>query len=238
MKKLFLFSILSIFLTGCMEAPMRYRPPTNPLTTPGNGTGESNPITNPGTTTGTTTGGGTTTTPGYESCDLTYKYHTVDIGHFALCQNKYDPTAFRVKFSQTSAVKVCLIPTFKDTNGSSTYIGEPQCLLVSESGKVIEGKLLKNRPGYQDKAMNGVMVMKYPLLTGYLSCMHSFINWPANNCPNGAQTNATCYSYYVQCPQGATTNQACYNTASNYKEYVCNDFKNRYTNSYADIRLY
>jgi len=248
MKKIFLLSFLSaFFLTGCMEAPMRYRPPTNPIQEPGFGSNSgsgsgSNPITSPGTTSGSTSGtttGGTTTEPGFESCDLTYKYHTIDIGHFGLCQNKYDPTSIRVRFNQTSpSVRVCLVPTYKDASGSSTYIGEPQCTLVKNSGETIPGKILNNRPGYQDRPVNGVMVMKEPLLQGYIACMHSVTNWPANVCPKGAQTSTTCYNYYLQCPNGATSNQGCYNEAINYKNYICNDFKNRYSDSYADIRLY
>lgn len=251
MKKTFLLSLLSaFFLTGCMEAPMRYRPPTSPLTDPSSGGSTGNPLT--GTTSGTESGstagsanGGSTSgssgnsAPGFESCDLTYKHHTVDIGHFGLCQNKYDPTSIRVRFSQTStSVRVCLVPTFKDATGSSTYIGEPQCTLVKNSGETISGRILNNRPGYQDKPINGVMVMKEPLLAGYIGCMHSVTNWPVNLCPKGAQTNTTCYNYYAQCPAGATSNQWCYNEAIKYKNAVCNDFKDRYSNSYADIRLY
>lgn len=251
MKKIFLLSLLStVFLTGCMEAPMRYRPPTNPLTEPGfgsnSGSGSGNPITSPGTNSGSNSGSGSGSTggtngqvPGFESCDISYRYHTVDIGHFGICQNKYDPTSIQVRFSQTStSVRVCLVPTFKDSTGSSTYIGEPQCTLVKNSGETISGRILNNRPGYQDRPINGVMVMKEPLLAGYIGCMHSVTNWPANLCPQGAQTNATCYTYYSQCPKGASTSQGCYNEALNYKNYICNDFKNRYNNSYADIRLY
>jgi len=170
----------------------------------------------------------------YSHCDFSYRYHTVDIGHFAVCQSRNDETKFKFKTQMANRnVQVCLIPTYRDASGSSTYLGNPQCL-YTEAGKEYEGRLYKDRNGFSGYTINGVIVLKYGLHTGYYSCMNAALNWPANICPH-PNYNPTCYQYYSNCPGGASTNGNCSALANNYMRQVCENFKSTYSNSYADI---
>ncbi|MFP5384536.1 MAG: hypothetical protein ACLGHN_00560 [Bacteriovoracia bacterium] len=243
MRKLILLTPLFILLTGC-DAPQRTRAPStwvngNTLEN-NNGNGTFTP--GPGTTTGSTqsgstsgTGSGTPTSPGFENCDLSQKYHTNDIGFFGVCQSSQDETSFKFNPSLTSTTRTCLIPTYKDGNGSSTYIGNPQCTLTT-SNQVISGKLYKDRQGFSSYPLNGLIVMKEPLLPEYYNCMQGYVNWPRNACPNGA-TTPYCAYWVPRCPYGGQSNQGCDTEGRNYMASLCNAFKAKYSNSYIDIRL-
>ncbi len=237
-----LFFLLTIFLLAACDAPQRTRAPMNFISSdnvsnPGPGFSGTTSGSQSGGSTGTTTGGGTTTTdPGFQHCDLSDKYHTIDIGHFGLCQSTLDESIFRFRTSMASStVRICLIPTYKDANGSSTYLGQPQCA-YTVANKVIQGQLYKNRNGFSDKLINGVIVMKEPLLNSYFGCMNAFINWPANACPQGVNTSYNCSVWLRSCPYGASANASCAQVANAYMAQVCNSFKTTYGNSYVDIR--
>lgn len=215
------------------------------------GNSNSNAIaTNPGTLGGTTTTTGTTnpstgaTDANFPSCDLSGRYHTVDVGYFGLCQSTVNETLFKVKFSMTTSVRNCLIPTYKGSDGSSTYIGQPQCTLVNQADEVIQGSLYKNRQGWENTTLNGVIVLKEPLLPEYFNCMNAYSNWrPQTSCPSGPNASPKCYNLYYYCPQGVPQGtysygpvQDCKTEASNYMSYLCNSFKSKYSSSYLDIR--
>lgn len=223
MKSYILLLSLLTLVTSC-DAPQRTRAPgiyDNGLSSGNNNTSGQLPPSN--STTGAIGGGGTTGSatgsPGYDNCDLSYKYHTVDTGHFGLCQNSSDETLFKFKSSLGStSVRTCLIPTFKDSSGSSTYIGQPQCTYTT-TDKVVEGRLSKTRSGYSGYPLNGVIVMKEPLLPEYFNCMQAYLNYRTPSCPYGGNTSPTC-DYQ----------------AKNYMASVCTSFKTKYSNSYIDIR--
>lgn len=242
MKK-YLFLLLSTLLIASCDAPQRTRAPVNymtgdGLTSPGSGgfTGPD-PGTTPGTTTGSTNGGTTGTgEPGFESCNLTDRYHSVAIGHFGICQSSQDETVFKLRTSLSSTgERVCLIPTYVDSAGKSTYLGQPQCA-YTEANKVIQGKLYKNRSGFGDRPLNGVIVMKEGLLNPYFNCMNAFIKWPANACPNGPATSQYCNYWVPTCPYGPSANGTCSSAASTYMGQVCESFKSSFGNSYVDIK--
>lgn len=233
MKHTFLIISLLVFMASC-DAPRRTMAPVT-------GTNGNNLI-NP--TTGGTTGTGTftpptTTTPtlgtGFENCDLSSKYQTIDIGWFGICQSTADETQFRFKATLTSTtVRTCLIPTYKESNGSSTWVGQPQCTYTT-AGQIVNGKLYKDRNGFASYPVNGVIVMKEPLLTEYFSCMNAYTSWPASVCSNGA--NASYCSYWgPRCPYGSTSNATCDVEGRNYMAQLCNSFKAKYSTSYVDIR--
>jgi hypothetical protein len=177
-----------------------------------------------------------TTDANFPSCDLSTKYQTTDIGSFGLCQSTVDETLFKIKFTTTTTSRNCLIPTYKDSSGSSTYIGQPQCTSVTEANVAIQGQLYKNRSGYESYPLNGVMVMKESLLNGYFNCMHAYINWLPQACPNGATSSSYCYSWIYACPYGAKTNYSCDQAARSYMNEICNSFKSQYGSYYADIK--
>jgi len=240
MKNCLLLILLSTLIVGC-DSPQRTRAPVKFVT--GNsldnsGDGGWNVVNPPNSTTGTTNGGGTTgNTTGFAGCDLSDKYHTIDIGFFGICQSSANETLFKFRTSLTStSVRTCIIPTYKESNGSSTYIGQPQCTYTT-SNKEIMGQLVKNRQGFQNYPINGVIVMKEPLTAEYFACMNAYVNWPRNVCPNGPATNYQCSQMFANCPNGAQSGPQCDAPAREYMAQTCTSFKTRYSDAYIDIRL-
>lgn len=236
MKKYILLSMF-ILAVGC-DAPQRSRNPINYVN--GSSLGNTSQSTTGGfttvPTTGTTTGSSTGTTTGLETCDLSDKYQTIDTGFFGLCQSTLDETVFRFKPSLSSpSVRTCLIPTYKEASGSSTWLGQPQCTYTT-SGQTVNGKLYKDRPGYTSYPVNGVIVMKEPLLPEYFACMQGYTNWPANVCNTNSYTQY-CQYWGPRCPYGGKSNTMCDTEARNYMTNICTTFKTKYTNSYIDIRI-
>lgn len=237
MKNMSYILLLAFLLVGC-DAPQRtrdvpgyafgenYNGPQLTSGFQGNTTGgltsgsTTGGTTSGQTTSGTTSGGttGTGVTPGFETCDLSGKYYASNTGYFGVCQSTVDETQFMFKPSSTDqSVRTCFIPTYKDQNGSSAYIGQPQCTLTTQNVSVT-GRLYKTRSGFQQYPLNGVMVMKEPSLGAYFTCMDAYASYVSQACPYGARTSPACDQY-----------------ARNYMAQKCNDFKA--TQPYVDIRL-
>lgn len=217
------FTALSLLALISCDAPQRTRLQSayDSLGNPYTGT-NPNPESSGGNTGSLTgsAGSGSDSSAGseYAGCDYSYKYHTMDIGHFAVCQSTKDETKFKFKTQLTHRnVKICLIPTFRKEDGSSTWIGQPQCLFT-EAGKDYEGRLYKTRAGFLNEKVMGVVVLKYGLHTAYFNCMNAAINYVSPACPMGAATNANCVV-----------------AANQYMAQVCESFKRTYANSYEDI---
>ncbi len=234
MKNLCASLLLLILATAC-DAPQRNRLAStvnngNGLGQPTSGTTGSNPWTTSGTT-GSSTGGstGNTKPPGFENCDITNKYYAAGIGYMGICQSTIDETSVAVSSTISDSARTCMIPTYKDQSGSSTYIGGPQCF-APQAGVVTTGQIPKTRAGFTDKTLNGVMIMKESSLTAYFTCMDAYINFPSSQlCPQGSNTNTYQQNYYpyqiVNCKAMASASMAT----------KCNNFKT--DNSYIDIRL-
>lgn len=213
--KLMILSLL-VLAVGC-DTPTRSRFPNSTsvggdafTTTPGSTT------TTPGTTTTTP---GTTSSPGFESCNLTTRSSTADLGSLGICKSSLDETQVRFVTSITETTsRICIIPTYKDSSGNSTYLGDPQCT-YTEAEKIYTGRLYKNRTGTSSYPITGVMVMKEALLVEYFACMDSYAKYIQYYCPANPA--------YAPCVQGAT----------NYRNSVCNNFKAKYPNNYLDIYL-
>ncbi len=228
---LFLFLVLAV---AC-DAPQRMRAPQNYVNGNTIGTSGSPSVPTSGATFETSGMVPVITTTGFENCELMDRYQTIDIGHFALCQSTLDETIFKFRPSLSSpSIRTCLIPTYKDASGASTYIGNPQCTFTTAS-QTIQGKLMKDRPGYGTYPLNGVIVMKEPLLPEYINCMHGYVNWPRNACPGGA-TSSYCNNWLPRCPVGAKSNISCDAEARNFMANICTNFRTKFSNSYIDIR--
>lgn len=243
-KKYILFIALTVLVTGC-DAPQRTRTPGSWVNgsslgnIPGGNPGSFNtsPVAGP-TTPGTLPPAtpGTTATTGFEGCDLTISpHHTIDIGHFNICQSTLNETLFKFKPTiSSSTTRVCLIPTYKDGSGSSTYVGRPQCA-VTTANQVTQGTLYKDRPGFANSPINSVIVLREALIPEYMACMHAYAGWPQNACTAGPNSNQYCAYWSPRCPGGAVTNPACQTEARNYMGQICNSFKTRYSNAYLDL---
>lgn len=82
------------------------------------------------------------------------------LGPHTLCQSKTVNTDVFVQVKNPIVdAQVCIIPTYA-SNNASVYIGEPRCLMLNDNKKIYKVSLLKNRPGYGNFNVNGVMVMK------------------------------------------------------------------------------
>lgn len=233
--KILLSTFFLLILMSC-EAPQRtrlqsaYDKMTNPYTNEyGSGSAESgsfNPDPNKDST---------PVASEYAHCDYSYRYHTIDIGHFAICQSRTDETKFKFKTQMANRnIQVCLIPTYRDAAGGSTYLGKPQCA-YTEAGRDYEGRLYKDRSGFSGYNITGVIVLKYGLHEAYFSCMNASLNWPANVCAYGPNTSASCSQLYYTCPSGSATNANCAAQANGHMSQVCEQFKSTYRNSYVDI---
>lgn len=213
------FLILSVLvIVSACDTPTRSRFP-NASSLGGNSStvpGAPSPFTSP-TLPGTTPGA--TSTPGFEACNLTKSNMTPDLGSIGICKNSQDETQIRFVTSQTDATnRVCIIPTYKDGTGSSAYLGDPQCT-YTQAETIYTGRLYKNRPGMSSYPITGVMIMREQLLVEYFGCMDSYAKYISYYCP--ANPN------YAPCVQSAT----------NYRNTVCTQFKQKYPNNYLDIYI-
>lgn len=234
MKILYLSLSILVLATGC-DSPQRNRMPGQVI---GNGLGQpvSTDGSNPwGTVTPTTTGStsgstsGSTTLPstrpeGFENCQISATHYAPVIGYMGICQSTLDETSVAINTTLADSKPTCLIPTFKDTSGSSTYLGDPQCF-IPVANDVKLGKVYKTRTGFKEPnvtfmslPINGVMIMKQQSLTAYYTCMDAFVKFR-----------------HPSCPTGATYNDYCRQMAMSYMSTICNDFKSN--NPYLDIRL-
>ncbi len=169
-----------------------------------------------GTTTDTTSGssGSSNLGAGYESCNLS-SFKTVAAFSLAICQSTQDETKIKVKFANTDLTNAtCFVPTYKSTDGSSIYVGQAQCSTHS-ANQVLDGTLVKNRPGYSQAIINGVMIMKQARLNDYFACMDAIPNFIANNCPANPSM--------------------CSSAAASFRDSVCSYFVSQ--GNYLDVKL-
>jgi hypothetical protein len=198
----------------------------------------------PAPTSGVPIVGGSTPTPstsatsgaGFETCSLTPKGSNGSVGQVGVCQSSSDET--QIKFQTTAAdssVRTCLIPTYKDSSGSSVYIGQPQCTLT-EANKIYLGKLYKNRTGFESYPLNGVIIMKENIMSGYFSCMNAYTTYQQPQYCTADPLYASCYQQNIRFYPNAA--QLCCNQlATIYRDNTCNTYKNTYGSQYLDIRL-
>lgn len=185
-----------------------------------------------------TPNGGTTSTPtsgaGFEACSLSPKGNSVSLGAVGICKSSIDPTQikFRTSLSDTQT-RTCIIPTYKDQSGNSTYLGDPQCTLTV-AGNIYSGKLFITRQGFQNYPMTGVIIMKEPLLDGYYQCMHSFVTG-SMNCAN-SPAYQTCFQQQ-RFTNPAAHQYCCQLQAKAYQAQVCNTFKSNFAGQYLDLSL-
>lgn len=239
MNRLFTFSLLLVAV-AC-DGPTRMREGaginSNPLLNPSNGTTTNGSTTNGTTTSGTTTSGTTTgsttgnTTPaGFETCGAGNIYSHASIGQVKVCQNSVNELYFKLEYTNaatTQADATCIVPMYKDTNNSSTYLGVAQCT-THTAGQVSYGYVSKNRVNYGQYPVNGVMVMKYSATTAFYQCMNGYAT-SYNPCAAACQQS---YAYNAGMYQQCVSN--CASKATSYMNSMCSNFKSSYP--YIDIR--
>lgn len=165
----------------------------------------------------------TPATPGFEACTLPRNNSNADLGSVGACKSTLDPSRVRfvTSISSPSSNPICIFPSFRNSAGSTTYIGSPECM-ATEPNKVYEGGLVKNRPNFTSNPMNAITVMRYALLPDYLKCMDGY-DWYFQNVNNGCRNNY----------QNAT----CVQNAINHRNQACAFFSQAYPNSYFVISI-
>ncbi|OUR97799.1 hypothetical protein A9Q84_06255 [Halobacteriovorax marinus] len=176
MKNVSVFILLSLLIASC-DAPRDRRSAYNKTfndnqsNTSTSGSAFGNNDSNSDDSTGTSTGGDTTTdTPNTVPDEIKHCKWSADgesnfdeshphLGEHTIClsTNKKD-VWIQVK-SPSSDGQVCVIPTH-NSGTSSVYIGEPRCLMITNSKKIYKVTLYANRSGYQNFSITGAMVMK------------------------------------------------------------------------------
>lgn len=217
--KFLILGILTLAVSSC-DAPSGGRARTSRLpaslsTSQVNGTNFSPE--NSANPTATATSGTTTSEPGFENCNLNSVQTVGTLGGVAICQSTLDETKIKVKFSTADqSVGTCFIPTHKNVDNTSLYIGMAQCTYHT-ANQILNGTLVKSRSGYANASLNGVMIMKQTSITDYFACMDAVPNFIANNCP------------------GQPTPPACVQQAQLFMQSVCQYFVSR--GNYIDKRL-
>ncbi|PIK15890.1 hypothetical protein [Halobacteriovorax sp. JY17] len=173
MKKSSLILLISLLIASC-DAPRDRRTAYS-----SNSYNQSNGFIQNPTSTGTTTTGGSDSSSDDSSEETTESTIPAEIQHctwssdgvsgfaeshthlgeYTVCQstNKKD-VWIQVKTPITDS-QVCIIPTH-NSGSSSVYIGEPRCLMISDSKKIYKVTLYTNRSGYTNFSITGAMVMK------------------------------------------------------------------------------
>jgi hypothetical protein len=185
---------------------------------------------------GNTTVNSATNGTGFENCSLAPKGSTISLGSIGVCQNSLDQTQIKFQSSTSdSSMRTCLIPTYKQADGSSLYLSsQPQCTLT-EANKIYTGKLLINRSGFENYQMNGVIVMKENIMPSYYECMNAYAFYTQNRNCTYEQDYQVCRQQLAYYPNSHQT--CCQRQAQNYQTLVCNTFKSNFGSQYLDIRL-
>lgn len=217
--------ILSLIALSACDAPVRVRnAPTDSFSGSVNtGANEGAPgfsltPTNPSTTTGTSNGGSTTgsTTGGSTgiNCIQTVTAFHSGLGSVDVCQDSANEILFKMSFNTTDQNDgTCLVPMFRDSSGSSLYLGNAQCTKHNQ-GQTVTGQLSKNRQGYAGYQINSVMVLKYSGTNAFFQCMNAY-GIQYNGCMQSFGGNPFYQSY-------------CQTQSQTYMTTICNNFKNNY----------
>ncbi|MEE2670348.1 MAG: hypothetical protein VYA54_01460 [Bdellovibrionota bacterium] len=214
---------LSLFLLiQACDAPQRTRNPYGSVSTSGTTTtdGGTSSVTDDSTTDTSDDGiedsTSTTVIPGFEDCNLEYRYYANNIGYIGLCQNDNSENRFKLKIDRSDVqYGTCFVPVHAqlDSQGKRTSfkLGIAECVR-NQKDKEYTMTLTKQR----SEEINGVMVVKATAVNAYLQCMSAKVDF---------------LSAYPGCQYDAS----CLQAANNYASSVCSQFVSTYPNDYKEI---
>lgn len=103
------------------------------------------------------------------SCPNLKTATATEIGEVSVCpslSNELQLT-YRPSIGDTTTA-TCLIPTYIQADGRSTYLGEPVCV-YHNAGALRQYTFVKTR--YLSSPVNGVMIMKQDIVASYFQCL-------------------------------------------------------------------
>jgi hypothetical protein len=81
-------------------------------------------------------------------------------GAYTLCQSTSSETDVYLQMKNPiTDNQICLIPTYHSAS-NSVYVGEPRCLFVRSNTSLYKISLVKNRAGFSQYPVTGVMMMR------------------------------------------------------------------------------
>lgn len=177
MKGLILLSF--IFVIGCNQSRDR----RTPLELKDNSTAVQNTIngsvnTNSGTSITNRVEDTSSLPQGFDHCRFgTSNFTKYDgfLGNIDLCQNTQNPLSVVIRTEQDFVERtICVVPTTRDQNGSSFYIGNAYCDVVNAN--TFYTMTLTVFQGYSSLPLNGAMVMYNDKLGDYEACIRAVQN--------------------------------------------------------------
>ncbi len=81
-------------------------------------------------------------------------------GRYTICKSSTNPMDIYIQVQNPiESEQLCIIPT-THSGSNSVYIGEPRCLYLRSNTTLYKVSLIKNRAGYTNYQMTGVMMMR------------------------------------------------------------------------------
>lgn len=113
------------------------------------------------------------------SCPNLKTATATEIGEVSVCPSLSDELqlTYRQSVSDTT-IATCLIPTYIQSDGSSTYLGEAVCA-YHNAGALRQYTFVKTR--FPSSPVNGVMIMKQDILVSYFQCLNTRIEALCSN---------------------------------------------------------
>lgn len=149
--------------------------------------------------------------PGFETCDLNFRFFASNIGYVGICQSEQSENNFKVKMSMAAANPAngtCFVPIHIQANNTSFKLGIAECV-KQDANQVYDMTLTKDRP----EEINGVMIVKAYAINAYMQCMSAKVD-------------------FMNAYPGCQFDPSCVQAAENYANSVCTQFVNTYPNDY------
>ncbi len=90
-----------------------------------------------------------------------FQHSANHIGAYTLCKSSVSPNDVWLQMkTPVTQGQLCLIPITVNSQGRSTFIGEPKCLMVNNPMQVYKIPFSINRIGLSGAQLRGVMIMK------------------------------------------------------------------------------
>lgn len=96
--------------------------------------------------------------PGTSGGAYAHQHH--HLGQYTVCQSTQQDTDIYIQVRDpVTDSNLCLIPTYH-SNDKAVFIGEPRCFKAEKTDTIYRIGLLKNRTGYSNFNVTGVMIMR------------------------------------------------------------------------------